>query len=184
VLRNNLNLTYGSSGFAFAEPGEYEVTAVLSVFDEPNRRELIARSEPLRIRVATPKSMEEENDAMTLLRDDVGLYIALGGSDSLPKVEDALNEVRERRQYHLARAGEAEAACDPISTNITRCAGINAGRTYTRYRQGKFEERQGNPAEAYRLLSSLHDSALQAFDADTARETKALARQYMQEAGA
>lgn len=182
VLRNNINLTYGSGGFAFAEPGEYEVTAVLSVFDEPNGRELIARSEPLRIRVATPKSMDEERDALALLRDDVGLYIALGGSDSLSEAEDSLNEIRERRQYYSKREGEGQEATDPIVANITRCAGINAGRTYLRYRQGKFEERLGDREEAARLLSSLDDEALKAFDNNTARETKKLAELHMQAA--
>ena len=32
-IPNNVNLTYGSSGFAFAEPGAYEVTALLPSFD-------------------------------------------------------------------------------------------------------------------------------------------------------
>jgi hypothetical protein len=176
AISGNLNLTYGSAGFTFAEPGEYEVQAiiVLSMRDDP--RELVIPSNSLRLRVAYPKTRHEEEDALTLLRDDVGLYFALGGSRVLEEVRDDLEEIRLRRQ------GKAARVRDGVCASIVRCAGIDSGRSYLRRRAGKAYVDEGSPAQAADWLEQLDRRALRFFDRDTARGTEALAKKHRKRA--
>jgi hypothetical protein len=179
TVRNNLNLTFGSGGFAFAEPGEYEIIPLLGFTvqvpggdeDEPETVELVIRGEPSRIRVAHPQSRAEERDAMTLFRSDVGAWFALGGSDSLERAHDSLLELCERR---TAEAG----AADPVVASIVRAEGIHAGRPSVRYQHGRFTQSGADEDHAAEMLTSLDDEALAHFDPHTARHTRSLAQSY------
>jgi hypothetical protein len=171
-VQRNLNLTFGAGGFAFAEPGEYEVQAVVSIPNPQVLREYIIPSNVLKIRVGYPRSREEEADALVILRGDVGLYFALGGSRALDRAGSDLEEVRRRRQ------GRARKITDPIVANIVRCQGIDAGRSYLRSREGEFVVDESNFEQAAELLEKLDDEALRAFDPDTAENTKKLAERH------
>jgi hypothetical protein len=177
TMTNNLNITFGSGGFTFAEPGEYEITAVLAIPNWDYGIELVTLSNTLTIRVGYPRNEEDERDALVLFRNDVGLYFALGGSDGLSKAYESLEEVRQRRQ------GKAKTVRDPIVANIIRCAGINAGRSFSRMIDGKFITREKNLAKSTELLGQLDSRALQAFDAHTAKHTKLLEKKYQKELG-
>lgn len=178
TINNNLSLTFGSAGFPFAEPGEYDVTTLLVFFDQQNERDLIVTSNTLRIRIRYPQSSEDENDAMVLLRDDVGLYFALGGSSALPDVQSELENIRQRRQ------GRRKRITDPIVANIIRCAGINAGRSYERYIDGKFQPICGDREKAAELLEQLSPTVLKkTFDAHTAKYTAKLAKKHRDAVG-
>lgn len=173
-MSNNLNLTFGSGGFAFAEPGAYDLLPLLAFPSRDQRGEdieLIIRGEPLTIRVAHPQSLDEERDAMTLFRSDVGTWFALGGGDCLARARDALEELRERRQ----ETGDGQ---DPVVAAIVRAAGIDAGRPSVRFTDGQYRQRDGDAETAARLLGSLDAEALRAFDPHTAEHTARLARQY------
>ncbi|MEM1135003.1 MAG: acetyltransferase [Bacteroidota bacterium] len=173
TISNNLNLTFGSGGFPFAEPGEYEVTALLAFYDQQNQNELIVASNTLRIRIRFPQSAEAENDAMVLFQNEVGLYFALGGSSVLPKAKEALEDIYERRQ------GKKKTITDPIVANIIRCAGIDAARPYERYINGKFKHIPGDREKAASLLEQLSSTVLKnTFDAHTAKHTQALAKKH------
>lgn len=156
-LTNNLNLTFGSSGFTFAEPGTYEVTAVLALFDRIRQVDQIVRSNTLRIRVAHPQSLEEERDAVDLFRRDVGYYLTLGGSDVLTRAADTLEEIRRKRQ------GRDKAVNDPLVAHILRCQAINLSRDFTTYAEGSFRTRPAEPERAASLLSLLEAPAAQQF---------------------
>lgn len=173
TMRNNLNLTFGSSGFAFAEPGEYEVTALLSFIVGPQGEEqnLVIRGQALRIRIAYPHDLGDEHDAQTLLHADVGAWFALGGSDCLLSAGQELEEVRQRR---ISAHGEG----DPIVAAITRAAGIYVGRPSVRFADGQFTQTDGDPERAAALLNSLDGDALSTFDPHTAEHTKLLASSY------
>ncbi len=172
TLRNNLNLTFGSGGFTFAEPGEYDVIPLLSFSPASGeQQDLVIRGPGLRIRVAHPHDMGEEKDAVTLFRGDVGSWFALGGSDCLASAGDALREVSERRTA-------ATSSSDPIVAAITRAAGIDAGRPSTRYSNGRYTRTPGNPDRAFALLQSLDAAALASFDRHTAESTAQLAASY------
>lgn len=173
TIANNVNLTYGSSGFAFAEPGAYEVTALLSfiVLDEKEEKQnLIVRSNTLPIRVAAPMQIEEEHDAMDLFRDDVGVYLTLGGNRNLETAHDKLAAIAERR------GGDTK---DPIVATIVRAQALDASREYVRKEAGAaFSRQEAKPDQAASLFNQLDDPALGAFDAVTAEQTRELADTY------
>lgn len=167
-LHDNVNLAYGSGsvpfgsdGFPFAEPGEYEVIPALTfpaaddaVFDR------VVQGAPLRIQVSAPEGAELR-DADTLLRSDVGVWLALGGAAPLGPAGDALREVKARRE-HEGRVGPD----DPVVAAIARAAGIEAGRN-------------GDRETAVHLLGqATTPAALASFDPHTAEHTRRLSARY------
>lgn len=177
TLKDNVNLTFGSSGFSFSEPGAYQVTAHLALDIEPrsdDRIDLFASSEPLMIHVAYPHSLQDEKDAVEMFSSDAGTYVALGGSQVLERTADTLAEVAERRL-----AGDCT---DPIGTVIRRCQGIDAGRGYVRYESGRFSCKDGDASESARLLGTLSGEMLKAFDEVTIRDTRALTTKQVKRA--
>ncbi|UCC29064.1 MAG: hypothetical protein JSU86_12760 [Phycisphaerales bacterium] len=178
TINNNLNLTFGSAGFPFAEPGAYEVTALLVFYDEQNERDLMVRSNTLRIQVRYPHSREEEDDAAVLFRNDVGLYFALGGSQVLSGAREALELVQQRRQE------TSTVVDDPIVANIVRCAGIDAARPYERYGKRKFRHVGGDRKKAADLLEQLTGDVLErTFDSHTVKHTQRLAKKHRKAVG-
>lgn len=167
-LHANMNLTYGSGGFSFAEPGAWEVIPILTfpADAESGGLDHVIQGAPLRIRVARPQDNREERDAVeTLLgRPDVGMSIALGGADCLQAAADELEEIRARRERET-RAGRA----DPVVAAIARAAGIHEGR-------------RGKVRQAARLLSQATSAeAIVSFDPHTAEHTRRLAARYAAE---
>ncbi len=173
-LTNNVNLTFGSAGFPFIEPGTYDIIAILALPIKQNGQdvEIVVRSIPLRIRVALPMSLEEEGDALILFREDVGTFLSLGGSVMLSEANSSLQELLERRQ------GKKKPISDPIVASIIRCQGIDAGRSYTRYKNGKYIQIDGRREEAAELLGRLTPSALNYFDDHTATATRRLCEKH------
>lgn len=169
-MTNNVNLTFGSAGFTFAEPGTYEITAVLTIFDRIRQVDQIVRSNTLRVRVAYPQSLDEERDAIDIFRRDVGFYLALGGSDVLTKAAETLEGIREKRQ------GRARNITDPLVAHIVRCQAINTSRDFTTYADGEFQTRPADPAKAVALLDQLQTGAAQQFfDSTTEQGNRKLA---------
>ncbi len=165
-MSNNVNLTFGSSGFTFAEPGNYEITAVLSMYS--GNYNYVVKSLPLFIRIEYPKTREEELDALNIFNKDVGYYLALGGSDYLTGAESKLEEVRARRQ------GIEKIITDPLVAYITRCMAINLTRDFVSYREGKFKTRKASPVRAVELFSQLKPSEDRIFDKATLAGTRNL----------
>ena len=165
-ISNNINLTFGSAGFTFAEPGNYEITAVLSIYS--GNYNYVVKSEPLFIRIEYPKSREEELDALKIFNKDVGYYLALGGSDYLTDAESKLEEVRIRRQ------GVAKIITDPLVAYITRCIAINLSRDFITYKEGKFKIRKSKAVKAVELFSQLKANEEKIFDKATLSGTRNL----------
>jgi hypothetical protein len=167
TMADNVNLTFGSGGFAFAEPGTYEVTALLVLFDERNQRELVAKSNAVRLRIASPKTNDEERDAMLFFSDEVGMYLALGGSPALTGARDKLDQILERRNHDVG---------DPLVAHITRTMAIDASRPYVRYAKGKFRTQSAHLPEAVQLFDRLEKGGMQTFDTSTVNSTSELAK--------
>ena len=166
-MSNNVNLTYGSAGFTFAEPGEYEVTARLELwFQNDDYRTLY--SDAMRIRVAYPKTDDEERIGMRLFRSDIGCYFALGGSDVLGKAESALIEIEERLQ------GKAKNVTNGLVANIRRCRAINMAREFVRYVDGKYQRRSADLPKVQSLLNSIGPKMNKFFDPATTASTQAM----------
>ena len=167
-MTNNLNLTFGSSGFTFAEPGNYEITAMLALYDDAQQVERVVKSDPLRIRVGYPHTANEERDAGDIFRKDVGYYFALGGSDILTGAAERLEEIRKRRQ------GKAKQITDPLAAYIVRCQAINASRDFISYEKGKFKTRVSDKKAAISLLDQLEAMGSRFFDKATIRGNRTL----------
>jgi len=166
-MSNNVNLTYGSTGFTFAEPGDYEVTARLELwFEDDSYRTLY--SDPLQIRVAYPKTEDDERIGMHLFRSDIGCYFALGGSDVLSDAESSLIEIEERRQ------GKAKTVTDGLVANIRRCRAINMAREFVRYTEGQYHRRSADPEKAQLLLKSIGRRMKTFFDPASTASTQTM----------
>ena len=168
-LIENVNLTFGSGGFTFIEPGEYEVQAVF-MWQKAWRDIRTIKSNILNIRVAYPKSDQEERDGQDLFRQDVGYYFALGGSDVLSAAEDVLNAIMERRQ------GKAKTVRDPLVANIIRCKAINLTRDFIKYVDGKYSVRKAKPEKAQALFKSIEAITKRVFDPQTSKTTLATSK--------
>ena len=145
-------------------------------FNRDNDRDLIVPSNRLQIHVAHPEGRAEEEVVTVLQREDVGAWFALGGSSALEEVTDALAKVLERRLYGSKKV------TDPITFNILRCQGINAGRRYRRFRSGRYRATDIKPDIAASLLGRLGDAAMRAFDKSTANATKSLCNKHRKHA--
>jgi hypothetical protein len=166
TMTNNINLTFGSAGFTFAEPGNYEITALLSLWDD--RYNYIVRSNALQIRIAYPKNKEEELDALKIFSRDVGFYMALGGTDILPEAEKKLIEVKERR----LRIDKT--ISDPLVAYITRYQAINQSRDFISFKDGKYKIRKAESAKVSELLDQLKPNEAKIFDKVTLESTRNL----------
>lgn len=170
-MTNNLNLTFGSAGFTFAEPGNYEITAILALYDDFRGVERIVKSDPLRVRIGHPHTPNEERDAADIFRKDVGYYFALGGSDVLKDAAERLEEIRKRRQ------GKAKEITDPFAAYVVRCQAINASREFIKYEKGKYKSRVSDKEAAISLLDQLEATGNRFFDKVTIMGNRALRNQ-------
>lgn len=169
---SNLNLTFGSAGFPFAEPGFYEVRAFVVFYSSRSEREFVAPSRPIQFRVAAPHSIDDERNATVLFSRAAGRYFALGGIRS--DVEDALEEVAQRRLgTRASRRRQPSSLSDPIAVNIFRSKAFRVGRTY-HGRDGSTVRKvqSADSAEAARFLSLIGPSGWNVFDPVTAEQTK------------
>lgn len=167
-LENNVQLTFGSGGFTFAEPGVYDITPHVVITrrnQQLNLVDFVVRGETLRITVLPPV---DDREAETLMRSDVGALFTLGGADALQGAADALAEIADRRGPQ-----------DPVAAAILRAAGLNAGRESVRMAGDRLVTREADPALAAELLTGLN---LDAFDPLTARETRRLAATFTRDA--
>lgn len=166
-MHTNANLTYGSGGFSFPDPGAYEITPLLTFPAEGENGDTldhVVKGASLRILVTPPQPGAEERDLDILQKPSVGATLALGGADSLQGAADELEEVKARRQREGAGSG------DPVVAAITRAAGIHHGR------KGRF-------AQATSLLAQATTPAAAAtFDPHTAEHTRRLAARFATEA--
>lgn len=162
--------------FPFAEPGEYEVQALLIFYDQETDQELVFQSNTLPIRIRFPQNGQEEDDAQVLLSEQAGLFFALGGSAALDETRKAKEAIRRRRQ------GKIKSVTDPVVANIVRCQGVDAGRSYTRFIDGKFSQVKAKPKGSADLLNTLSKSLLnKVFDSHTAQHTQILTKKRRNE---
>jgi hypothetical protein len=89
-LYGSLFVAAGLNGWAFAEPGVYEVQVAL----RHNDYDIV--SNPLHIRVAPPRDYTEELLAQDMFTEDVGRTLTFNGSRALASANDTLREVAER----------------------------------------------------------------------------------------
>jgi hypothetical protein len=123
-LYESVFLAYGGDGFYFMEPGEYQIWAVYGAGG------LRLQSNALRIRVAYPRTTEDEEMALWAFGRDQGHVLYMRGGDHLQAGQDQLDEVTERFP----------------DTNLSRyiqyCLGLGQARTFKDVVRGVAREPQ------------------------------------------
>jgi hypothetical protein len=140
----------GRNGWDLAEPGMYEVQAALRVRDED------VVSNRLHLRIATPRSFEEESLAQGFFSDDVGRILAFDGSQHLQAGNDALREVVERLPDRRVAWHAQVALANPLSRNYKLLA------------LGEGQARMMSAAEAdgrFKVVAAKVDAARKTFGA-------------------
>jgi hypothetical protein len=165
-MEDDVNLTFGSGGFSFAEPGTYDVHALLVLFDNVEQRELVARSNTVRLRIAAPRSDDEEHDALDFFVPSVGMYIALGGAPTLASARSRIESIVDRRRGNLD---------DSTVANLTKTMAFDDARTYVRYRDGDFVEQTSAVERAATAAGALVEKGAFAHDPLTSGRMRELA---------
>jgi hypothetical protein len=136
----------GRNGWDLAEPGRYEVQVALHLGAE----DIV--SNRLALRIATPRSFEEENLAQDFFSDEVGRILTFDGSQYLESGNDTLREVVERLADCPAARHARVALAHPLARNYKQLA------------LAEGQQRMTSAAEAGGRI------ALSAASADAARE--------------
>ena len=166
---DNLQLTFGTKGFTFAEPARYLVQALLTLPASGSKDQdgdVVARSLPLTITIRHPASREDELATDVLIRDDVGMWFALGGTYALDRADSDLGDLAQERAERFA--------ADPIATTIFRAQALDACRDYKA--RPKRRARGADLGKAVACLDRIQ-SSMDVFDAETAAKTKQFATQ-------
>lgn len=163
-IHSNANLSFGSAGFSFPEPGGYVLTPILTFPADDDGPDQVVQGPDMRILVTPPASNADRTEGEDLLhRRDLGVHLALGGSSALQPAADRLEEIRTQRQRRIGWDG------DPIVAALTRTAGIAEGR-------------KGNVTQAAQMLrDATSGQAANSFDPHTLVHTRRLADRYRQD---
>ncbi len=171
-----LGVSAGLNGWDIADPGRYLVQVALHRDDE----DLV--SNELYLRIAPPRSYDEELIAQEVFTEDVGRVLTVRGSEVLSDANDVLRTVVDRLGDRRIAIHAAVALATPDSKNykvLTPAPDTEAGL--------KVQSRAARPKEARRLL----DQALKSHRQDAAetlghigylRETDA-ASEFLAETG-
>ena len=110
-LYSSLEIATGINGWDIAEPGVYTVQVALHMMNED------VVSNVLQVRVAPPRSREEEFWAQDFFTEDVGRVLAFKGSRYLDKANDTLHEVVERFSNNRIAHHARTALGNPLTCN-------------------------------------------------------------------
>ena len=106
---NAYNISSGLSGWNISEPGSY----IIQVAVKDGENDIV--SNPLQIRIASPKVHDEEYLAQDFFTEDVGRVISFSGTKFLSSANDTLNEVVERMPESRAAVHAKYALSNPLT---------------------------------------------------------------------
>jgi len=161
-IEDNINLTFGASGFTFAEPGVYEVQALLVLYDGQLEIERIASSPSLQISVGYPEARNDYALADEIFQPDVGRWFALGAPARLESVTDRLVDMTR---------GKGRVP-DEIAAHILRTGMFGANRSSLRVADGKLVRTEADGKRSAQLARRLAQLGLNRFDPVTGQQTK------------
>lgn len=108
----SLPLFAGLNGWDVAEPGIYDIHVAAEVDGN------VVFSNPLRLRVAAPKSSEEESLAGEFFTEDVGRALAFSGTVTLADANETLRETVDRLPESRASIHAAIALAQPLARDF------------------------------------------------------------------
>lgn len=163
-LDDNVNLTFGASGFMFAEPGTYEVQALLVVGgrEGTSQVERITRSEKMQITIGYPEGRSDYQLADEIFQADVGRWFALGAPARLNPVGDRLVDLTRRKG----------AMPKEIAAHVLRTGMFGANRAALRFEAGKLVRSDADRNRFAELAGALRAAGLDAFDPVTRAQTQ------------
>ncbi|MBL7258132.1 hypothetical protein [Paractinoplanes lichenicola] len=176
VKDENISVWFGANGFAVAEPGGYRLTPILNLPGRAGRPPRVVVGRPLTIRVAYPKTADDERHAVELLEPEVGAWLALGGGNACGGAAGTVQAIQEERATRFG-------VHDPLAASLTRTLGIHFSRSYlTADARRQFTPGPTDDTRAVRLLSRLvaDPDAMSRFDRVTAAATRSLATKVRQ----
>ena len=148
-LGSSLFVSAGVEGWHIAEPGPYQIRAVLSA------GEIQALSDPLRIRVAHSCDRDQENIAQDFFTNDTGRALALGGAARGSAAYGIMERILERLPERAAARHAMLAMGMPqmrAYKNLVHAQGEAAESKLSN--RGRIEVVRGNVDEARRLLEA------------------------------
>jgi hypothetical protein len=110
-IHQSLFAAAGRNGWDLAEPGRYDVQVALHLRGED------VVSNRLALRIATPRSFEEERLAQDFFSDEVGRILTFDGSRHLGSGNDTLQEVVQRFADGPAARHARVALAHPLARN-------------------------------------------------------------------
>ena len=144
-IYSSLFLGAGVNGWDLAEPGVYHVQAALHMEDED------VVSNALRVRVAPPRSYEEEFLAQDFFSEDVGRTLAFGGTRYLEGANDTLRNVAEQLEDRRVAKHAHLALGNPLTRDYKRLVverEANAAAKAIKVEEAKPEEAAKQLAQA------------------------------------
>jgi hypothetical protein len=149
-IHQSLFAAAGRNGWDLAEPGRYDVQVALHLRGED------VVSNRLALRIATPRSFEEERLAQDFFSDEVGRILTFDGSRHLGSGNDTLQEVVQRFADCPAARHARVALAHPLARN------------YKQLTLGEGPQRMTSAADAggrIKLGAAQADAARTGFDA-------------------
>ena len=114
-IQTSILVSFSAKGYLFQEPGEYRLRAYYGRTEESA---IVSRA--LRLRVAAPKSREDEELAYLMFDRNVAKFLYFEGSERYPKIISDLEEAV--RKYEKTNPG--------VVRHIRAALGIHASRNF------------------------------------------------------
>ncbi len=158
-IYGSLNIAAGLSGWNLAEPGYYTVQVAL------HREEEDVVSNELQVRIAPPRSYEEEFVAQDFFSEEVGRVLAFNGTRYLDQANDTLRQVvdqfGDKRVAHHARL----ALGNPLTRSYKLLNVADDPEAAAQDQEKRFKVLKAKPDEAREALShALLDEPAEAAD--------------------
>ena len=150
AVYESLPIFAGQNGWDVAEPGAYTIQVAAEV------EGVVVFSDPLQLRVASPRSFEEEALAGDFFSEDVGRTLAFSGSAVLTRANDTLRETVDRLPSSRAATHAAVALAQPLARDFKQ---VNIPETSDQLTSvtdagGSVETRDADPGQAIEILGS------------------------------
>ena len=145
----SLPLFAGLNGWDVAEPGAYDIQVAAEVDG------VIVFSDPLHLRIAAPRSFEEESLAADFFTEEVGRTLAFSGSVALTRANDTLRETVDRLPSSRAAIHAAVALAQPLARDFKSMTipETDVALTSVAEAEGKVTTRSAEPQQAVELIA-------------------------------
>jgi hypothetical protein len=172
----------GLNGWDVSEPGVYQIQVAVNIDGQS------VTSEPLQLRVAPPRSWDEEDVAQEFFSEDVGRTLAFTGTAVLASANEVLRDTVERLPQTRAAIHAAAALATPLARDY-KVLVIPEGQPATNRvaaAGGIVEQRPARVDEAVELLegSMTTAEAAETFGHITFRRTVEATNQALAKSGA